>query len=346
MSKYWEKRALELEESLNNKGKVAYSEIEYIFDRAEIEMQNKIDSWYAKLAANNDVTIQGAKKILKANELKEFQWDVEEYIKYGKKNAINKQWMTELKNASAKVHISRLEAIKLHTQQSLEKAFTKEDTIVSNMAKEVYDDGYGKAMFATQIGFKVAFRVDRTSDERLQKIISEIWAVDGKNFSSRIWDKKTNMVRSLHQELIRMLVTGASPDKAINNMTKYVNASVKGAKRRAGTLVMTEQAYFGQRAQKEAYDDLDVEKVEILATLDSRTSDICQKMDGKLVKESEVEPGVTTPPFHPNCRSTTIPYFEEEFTVGETRAAKNSDGKTYKVPASMKYAEWKEKYYK
>ena len=346
MSEYWKKRATELEKALNKKGIASNKEIEQVFDKAEKEIQDKIDLWYLKLAKNNNLDMVGAKQLLKANELKEFKWDVDTYIKYGTAIAISAYWLKELKNASTKVHISNLEAIKLHTQQSIEKAFAKEKTIVSNMVKDVYKDSYGITMFNTQFNVKTAFKVDKASDDIMQNIIEKVWASDGKNFSGRIWDKKTNMVNSLHQELTRILIAGASPDEAIANMSKYVNTAVKSAKSRAGTLIMTEQAYYGQEAQKEVYKDLDVEKVEIIATLDNRTSNICQTMDGKLVEMKDVEVGVTVPPFHPNCRSTTMPYFDEEFTIGETRAAKNSDGKTYKVPAGMKYAEWKEKYYK
>lgn len=54
---------------------------------------------------------------------------------------------------------------------------------------------------------------------------------------------------------------------------------------------------------------------------------------------------MTAPPFHPNCRCTTIPYFDDEFSVVEERAARNPEtGKTTYVPANMKYLERKEKY--
>lgn len=46
-------------------------------------------------------------------------------------------------------------------------------------------------------------------------------------------------------------------------------------------------------------------------------------------------------PFHANCRTTTIPYFDDEFNEGEMRAARGEDGKTYDVPADMTYSEWK-----
>lgn len=64
--------------------------------------------------------------------------------------------------------------------------------------------------------------------------------------------------------------------------------------------------------------------------------------DGKVFPISEYEAGVTAPPFHVNCRSTTVPYFDENFgQIGE-RAARDADGKTYYIPANMTYKEWKE----
>ena len=44
--------------------------------------------------------------------------------------------------------------------------------------------------------------------------------------------------------------------------------------------------------------DLDVEELEILATLDSHTSSICRHMDRKRVRVVDAKPGVTVPPFH------------------------------------------------
>ena len=90
--------------------------------------------------------------------------------------------------------------------------------------------------------------------------------------------------------------------------------------------------------------DLGVKEYEIVSTLDSKTSEICRSLDGKHFPMSEFKPGITAPPFHPWCRTTTVPYFNDEFTKGEMRAARDEDGKTYYVPADMKYREWELKY--
>lgn len=126
-------------------------------------------------------------------------------------------------------------------------------------------------------------------------------------------------------------------------MSKFVDKKFKNVKVQAGRLVMTEQAYFHSVSQKDAFNDLDVEEFEVVATLDSHTSEICQEMDGKHFPMKDYQPGVTAPPFHVWCRSVTVPYFDDEFSVGE-RAARGEDGKTYYVPSDMKYKEWAKKY--
>jgi SPP1 gp7 family putative phage head morphogenesis protein len=142
-------------------------------------------------------------------------------------------------------------------------------------------------------------------------------------------------------QLTRACILGKAPDNAINAIAR----KFKTAKSQAGRLVMTEQAYFHSLSQKEAFDDLDVEEFEIVATLDSHTSTVCQDMDGQHFPMKEYEPGMTAPPFHPWCRSVTVPYFEDNFT-GERAARDAETGKTYYVPDNMDYKEWYKKFVK
>ena len=47
---------------------------------------------------------------------------------------------------------------------------------------------------------------------------------------------------------------------------------------------------------------------------------------------------MTVPPFHPNCRGTTCPHYDD---MDGERAARTADGKVYYVPANMNYTDWK-----
>lgn len=336
---YWKKRFEALEAASNKYGIETYRKIEPAFDSAFRQIESEITLWYERLAKNNGVTMQEARQWLNANELKEFQWDVQEYIKYGRENAINQQWIKELENASAKYHISRLEALKVRTQQAVEVAFGNELDEVDAMVKKIFTNDYYHSIYEMQKGFNIGWEIGQIDERKLEKIVSSPWATDGKHFSERIWNSRTQLVSELHNQLTRTCILGKPPDDAIKAISKKFNTS----KNQAGRLVMTEQAYFHSVAQQEAFKELDVEEFEVVATLDNLTSEICQEMDGKHFPMKDYEPGVTAPPFHPWCRSVTVPYFDDDFDVGE-RAARDEDGETYYVPADMTYPEWKQSF--
>ena len=165
---------------------------------------------------------------------------VEDYIRFGEANELNQLWMKQLENASARFHISRLEALKVHIQQSLETLFDKQLSGIDDLMKRIYMEDYYKTLFEVQKGFNVAWDIASVDQNKLSKIISKPWAVDGKNFSERIWTNKTKLISELHNELTQMTILGKGPDEAIRNIARKMNTS----KNNAGRLVMTEQSYF------------------------------------------------------------------------------------------------------
>lgn len=335
-AEYWKQRFTQLEAAQNRKGAGAYLEIEKQYKAAQNELEAQLARWYQRFADSNGISLAQAKQWLKGQDLAEFKWDVKEYIKYGKENAINGAWMQELENASSKFHISRLEALQIQTQNSLETMFAQQMGTMKKALSDVYASGYYHTAYAVQQGFGLGWDIAGLDQAQIEKVLSKPWAVDGYNFSTRIWNSKTKLIGEVHNELSKNLLTGADPQKAIDSLAKKMGTS----KSNAGRLVMTEQAYFSSAAQKDCFNNLDVEEYEIVATLDSHTSDICRSLDGKVFKMSDYKPGVTAPPFHVYCRSTTAPHFKDNFDAGE-RAARGADGKTYYVPDDVTYSEWK-----
>ena len=340
-AEYWKKRFEQVEQSQHDIGVSAYADIEQQYRKAQRQIEGQINAWYGRFAKNNNVSLEEARRMLTAKELDELKWDVHEYIKYGQENALNGQWIKELENASARFHISRLEALQLQTQQSLEVMFGNQlDTIDSAMS-DVYKSGFYRTAFEIQKGFGVGWDFASLDDKQIAKVINKPWAADGKNFSQRVWGNRTKLVNELNQTLTRNIVLGQDPQKAIDEIAKKMNTS----KHNAGRLVMTEEAFFSSEAQRDCFKELDVEEYEIVATLDSHTSDICQDMDGKHFKMSQWEVGTTAPPFHVYCRSTTVPYFADDFGVPGERAARMADGEpTYHVPADMTYKQWQKSF--
>ena len=339
-SEYWKQRFTQLEAAQNAIGENTRADIERIYREAQRTIEGQITALYERLMKNNDISMAEAKKWLRGKELREFHWDVGDYIKYAKENAMNKAWIKELENASAKFHISRLEGLNINLEHSLQKLFHKEESIMTDALSDVYKEGYYRTMYELQKGFSVGFDVAKIDNNYVHKVLSKPWAADGYNFSERIWKSKTQLINTVHQIISQNVLTGADPRKAID----AIAVKMKTSKHNAGRLVMTEEAYFSSLATGDCFRELDVEKYEILATLDNRTSDICQSMDGKVFDMKDYQAGVTAPPFHVFCRSTTVPAFDKDYDIKGSRAARNGNGKTYYVDGDMRYSEWKEKF--
>ena len=335
-SDYWKERFEQVEQSQHNQGIQCYADIEKQYRQAQKTLEGQISAWYQRFADNNRVTLTEAKRMLTAKELAELKWDIQDYIRYGEENAINGTWVKQLENASARFHISRLEALKLQTQQSIEVLFGNQLDSIDSTMRDVYKSGYYRTAFEIQKGVGVGWNFSTLDEKQISKVINKPWAADGKNFSERIWGNRQKLVNELNTTLTQNIILGKDPQKAIDDIAKKMNTS----KVNAGRLVMTEEAFFSSAAQKDCFAELDVEMYEIVATLDSHTSEICREMDGKVFPMSQWEVGVTAPPFHVWCRTTTVPAFEDEFDLVGERAARGEDGKTYYVPANMKYEDW------
>lgn len=337
---YWQKRYDQIEQAAHDKAVACYSALDKKYSRAQAEIDKEINAWYQRFAVNNKIDYTEARRLLNSDELDEFRWSVEDYIKAGEQNDVDGRWMKELENASARHHVNRLEALKLSTTNSIEKAMGGMTDDVDKMLRDVYKSTYYKGCYEFQRGTGIGFDLAKVNDRYLDAILKKPWCADGSNYSDKIWKNKTKLVNELDNELTRMALTGDAPGESIRRISKALHTS----KNNAATLVMTEQAFFTSVAQQDAFKELGVGEFEVVATLDGLTCTTCGSHDSDHRPMSEFKPGITAPPYHPNCRCTTVPYFDDEFDAVGKRAARGADGKTYHVPGDMKYADWKEQY--
>ena len=344
MSSYWADRFVSEEERRDRDNRRYYSTIEKEYNKALAGLDKDIEYWLGRIAKNNDISLSGAKELLSKKELQEFKWTVEEYIQKGKENGVSGQWLKQLENASARVHIQRLEALKIQIQDRIENMYTTKDRSMEDYLCRVYKDTYYHTVFEIDKGIgSIQSSFNKLDDRKVSQIIHKPWATDGKDFSTRIWEDKANLVNTLHTGLTQSLIRGGNLDDVVNDISQFVSSKIKNKKYIASRLVTTESAAYASKAQEQAYKDLSVDKYEILATLDLHTSDICQDFDGKIFDRKDYQVGVTAPPFHPNCRTVTVPWFPDDVDTGE-RAARGKDGKVGYVPQNMTYKEWYNKY--
>lgn len=337
-SEYWRERLKILEDSLLDDSYEFVKNLEHQFDLADKALEAEIAAWFQRFAKENEISLAEARKILTAGELAEFRWTVEDYIKRGE--SLDPNWRKQLENASIRVHISRLDSLKIQLRQHAEELMAKTLAAESRL-HSVFSESYYHTAFEIQKGLGYGWSLQSIDKNYIDKLLAKPWTADEKTFRDRCWTSKNALVNSVNTQLTQTIMRGEPPDRAIKAISKEFNV----AKNKAGRLVMTESAAFASAARQDCFNDLDVEEYVIIAALDGETCSLCGDLDGKHYRMSEYKVGTTAPPFHPWCRCTTAPYYDDwdELGVKRFRAAKDEEGKTYDVPADMTYNEWKKK---
>ena len=328
---YWKKRAEEIAD-------LEYQKVEDYRLRMQLEykdalksIQRDIEIFYSRFAQNNDISLLEAKKLLE-----EFKMDLAEFRRMSKQ--ANPDWEKELVNVSLKTRITRLEALQVRIRNAVEQLYTGQQDEGTELLKDTYEDTYFRNIYNIQSGTGIGVDFAKPDNAALDKVINEKWI--GSNYSDRLWKDKIALLTELQTNLAQAFIRGDSIDKT----TKTVAGRLGTDFNKTRTLINTESAYIAQKATFDGYKATGVEQYQIVATLDLHTSKLCRSLDLKIFNLSDKEIGVTAPPFHPNCRTTTVAYFDE-MMFGE-RLARDSEGKTYYVDRNMSYEEWYNKYVK
>lgn len=341
---YWEKRFERLKRQQMGKAEAVTAAMRGEYVKALTALRKEVIDWYYRYAEENEMSLADAKKELNARELKAFRLTLREYIKLAKKKDLPQKYIKMLDKASIRARLDRSQELYIKTSRYVEELAKSQNISMNRLLANVYEDSVYKTAYEVQKLKGESSTFKGVAKQDIETAVSKPWASDGKDFSGRIWENKTQLMNTLQTEMARSFMIGEGVAPLINRIQKRFNVSFSNARR----LVETETAYVQEKAMLDTYDALDVEQYQILAVLDVKTSDICHHLDKKVFDRKDAKPGITMPPFHCYCRSTTIPYIEGITDSQEaTRAARDlSTGKTVFVEGDLHYEEWYNKYVK
>lgn len=164
------------------------------------------------------------------------------------------------------------------------------------------------------------------------------------NFSERIWGKHRI---ELAERLNRIIGSGLATGTTKADMIQQLTAQMKMSESRARTLIRTEVGRMRAQATLASMRANGAPQYKFVAVLDALTSEVCRERDGMIFDVDDAKIGLNFPPLHPNCRSVAVEHWPpeaEDDDSANTRFARDSDGNAYKVPASMTYDQWYNKY--
>lgn len=197
------------------------------------------------------------------------------------------------------INLSNTEKMKINKEitNSIISIFKKQAEIesedISNLLNNISKDKYYLNSFNLSLGLD--FNLKKIDSKTLNRIINK--TIKGKNYSDRIWSNKNNIAKILQKE-IKDFIEGKTSVNKINGILRdRFNQSAYVTKR----LISNETARVMEESNSQWMDDLGVEYVMYMGTLDNHTCSDCGEHDGQVYKRGE-EPVET--PVHVGCRCT------------------------------------------
>ena len=301
--------------------------------KASKDIEDEIYKLYSRYSKENRLSYAEANKLLTGPKYKEWRMDLKDYVDEITKTD-NKELLLELNTLSAKSSITGLEEQLYQIQKILDRDYIFKHKEVKKLLKAGVKNSFTQTAYTIENlnGFHTSFSMIRQKD--IEDIINLPWS--GKNYSNRLWANRTKLKDKVQEQIVQATIQGKDLRQCIKDVSETMEATREVTKR----LINTEHAYACSQGDLKMYEEFGIDRYEYVATLDSKTSNICRGLDGKVYKRSEAISGVNFPPTHPHCRSTTVPADVE--TLGdETRIAKDSKGNYIYLKADTTYEDYR-----
>lgn len=333
---YWQKRSEAVLLAAEREGNDLVRELNGFYAETTDMILRDMEAFYGRYAKDNAITVQDAKKRLEAPRLEAFRTEMERYYAEAKRLGLGNDYKEYLRRLSGRGYVSRQEELLAQVRHQTELLANCELESFLGALGSVYEHSYHRTIFDTQQGLGFGVDFNRIDARTVESIIRRPWL--GDSFSDRIWKQKNALLTQLDRIIPQGFAIGQGSRELGRRLARQMNTARYNGER----LARTEVNHAANEATRASYKELGVERYEFLATLDTRTSEICAGLDGKVFRLADAQAGTNYPPMHPNCRSTTVPYFApDEFDEPGKRAARDDRGKYVTVPADMTYDEWK-----
>jgi SPP1 gp7 family putative phage head morphogenesis protein len=293
---YWQQRALREDAMMDQLATQAEQNLVSVMNDLNDGMQSAVDRFIVQyLSGKPEVAYSDLAQTLQPAELKRYRAAVNRL----KINGVP-QTKAAAKLANASKKVSRIDALTNELSQWLNNGAAGIQRVMDPQLQATYDvEKTLRAGAMKGAGIGVSFA--KNSPYQLRSVMNQRWL--GSSYSDRVWKQKDALLAQLAKSLPQMFIAGADNNAIAKELQRVTGVNQSAANR----LIRTEGAKVATQADLDLYKDAGLDTYVYMATLDGRTSEICRQMNGKKLDVSKLESGVTAPPLHPNCRSTTVP---------------------------------------
>ena len=163
--------------------------------------------------------------------------------------------------------------------------------------------------------FEVDIGGAQTSEDFIRSFI-ESDPFDGKLLKEWIGEQSLATTNAVKRAVRLGVVNGLPVSKIVDAVTSDPVNPFNASRRNIEIMVRTAAAHVTANADMIGFQEAGVEKYQLSAILDTRTTVTCAALNGKVFRVSD--PKRKVPPFHPGCRTTMIAMFDEEEPVPDS----------------------------
>ena len=178
---YWIKRQLAHEAERHKGAEAFFVEAVRAYDAVMTKLEEAISARLVAISDNNGASMTEAMRRLSNKELAGWRMSLKEFIKLSERGNLPEDLEQALRNASHRVHLSQLEAMKTLIDASIRvESYNLNADLTTFLSKE-----WQKIINASVVKDKNKIGVGY-SKEALDVVLSKPWAQDGRTFSKRI----------------------------------------------------------------------------------------------------------------------------------------------------------------
>jgi SPP1 gp7 family putative phage head morphogenesis protein len=265
--------------------------------------QKEIDSFYAKYASAEGITLAEAKKRVSQHDVKAFERKAAKYVK---EKDFSAKANEELRLYNATMKINRLEMLKANIGL---------ETIAGHDEMQKFMEGILKGRTEDELKRQAGILGKTVLNNAAKANAIVNGSFHSGTFSDRIWQYQDLMRQDLGRLLQQGLIQGKGARAIAKDLKKYwYGADPKtggGAQYCMERLMRTELARVQTEAQKQSFIRNGFDMYTFLCNEHSSrsgTCSICRGLNGKHFKVADMMPGENAPPMHPHCRCSTAAY--------------------------------------
>lgn len=234
-------------------------------------------------------------------------------------------------------------------RQGLERLLVSIDEIIlggyGDIAEKASDQlvemGMVQASFASRLATKMGVGAMPVDEDWIRAAVVDD-PFDGQLLNE--WVARQRVALSVGVK--RRVRLGIASGESTANIAKALLAGDAGeftaGKRFAETMIRTAATAITAKADEELFSRAGVAMYQLSAVLDTRTTPICQGLDGKVFAYSDSK--APRPPMHPGCRTVMIPVFDGEPAIKENYEqwlARQDEATQIEALGMSRFQEWR-----